>query len=160
MSGYTGTYHYSLDHKGRLAIPAKFRKIIRPAGSRGKSGKNGPKGSLMLTVGFDGCLAIYPPLEWNRIEEKLGTLSFTHRAYRFVNRLLHGRACDVVCDAQGRITIPQEWLAAAGIKKEVVIIGASRWFEVWEPQRYEQYVAGFGQTFEEVAEKLFDDREK
>lgn len=155
MTAFTGTFRFTLDHKGRVAIPAKFRRRARPARGKGPKARDGSGEQFLLAVGFDGCLALYPPEEWQRVEEKLSGLSFTHRDFRYVNRLLHSRAAEVATDAQGRITIPQEMLAATGIDKEVVIIGASRWVEIWNPEKYQSYVASFGRTFEEVAEQLF-----
>ncbi len=149
MASFKGQYSAAVDQKGRIAIPVKFR----PAGKS----KRAPQ--FVLTRGLDGCLALYPTSEWKKIEatraEKMSGLPFSRRDYRFFDRVLNANAVDVSPDKQGRILIPSFLLAAGEITGEVLIIGVAERIELWQPAMYKKYLDGYGETIEQVSERLF-----
>ncbi|MFH2055911.1 MAG: division/cell wall cluster transcriptional repressor MraZ [bacterium] len=149
MASFKGQYSAAVDQKGRVAIPAKFRA----AGSA----KRAPQ--FVLTKGLDGCLALYPVAEWKKIEatraEKMSGLPFSRRDYRFFDRVLNANAIDVAPDKQGRILIPSFLLEASEITSEVLVIGVAERIELWQPAKFQKYLDGYGETIEQVSERLF-----
>jgi MraZ protein len=148
LTGFYGQFIVLMDNKGRIALPAK----LRPLPLKEKK----TDASFMLTKGLDGCLALYPEKQWEVIQRRLDTLDFTRRDFRYFGRLLYSVAVPVGLDRQGRMLIPTHLQKDALLEREVLIIGANRWIELWNPEHYEQYLKGYGQSYEDVAEKLFD----
>ena len=144
MKGFFGQYNVNLDPKGRIALPAR----IRPRTESGASVE------LALTKGLDGCLAIYTDEEWTSFQNRLDELSFTNRDLRSFSRHFYSLACIVEPDRQGRFLIPANLLEEAGLKKEVLIIGANRWIEIWNPESYRKYMSQLEVSYEDVAERL------
>jgi len=154
LLGFCGTFSCIIDDKGRLSIPAK----IRPGDSDSSNKKGIPSGERMvLTQGLDGCLSLYPAEAWEKITSRLESLSFTQRDFRYFNRRLHQHTSQVRIDKSGRILIPEILRQLAGLEKEVLVVGVNTSIEIWSPDRYRQYLENYGQTWEEVAERLFDD---
>ncbi|MEY6431708.1 division/cell wall cluster transcriptional repressor MraZ [Thioalkalicoccus limnaeus] len=119
---FRGTYSVSLDAKGRLAIPARFRERLPMAdGAR-----------LVFTPDPDRCLALYPEPEWMLIEQKLQGLPSFNVAARRLKRLLIGNAHDVDIDAQGRVLLPSKLRDYAGLQKRVAMVGQINKIEVWD----------------------------
>lgn len=156
MLGFCGTFNCTIDDKGRLSIPSK----VRPGDSDSSRKKGIPAGEIMvLTEGLDGCLSLYPEEEWAKIQERLNTLSFTQKNFRYFNRRMHQFTHHVRIDKAGRINIPDKLRELAGLSKDVLVIGASQTIEIWDPVRHQKYLDDFGQSYEEVAERLFRDDE-
>lgn len=151
VMGYEGKFPAVLDDKNRLTLPAALRRTQPPGNSKSKSLHN----RFVLTRGFEGGLALYPAAEWMRIQDKLSEVSFTQREFRYFNRILHSEASEVVLDSQGRLPISKDHQELAGINRDAVVIGAGRWIEIWNPERYGKYIADFGMSWEDAAEKLF-----
>ena len=105
----TGEYNHSIDSKGRLIIPAKFREILGD--------------SFVITKGLDNCLFVYPDNEWKLFEEKLRTLPLTNKNARTFTRFFLGSAVEGVLDKQGRVLISSALRDFAGLEKEVVLVG-------------------------------------
>jgi MraZ protein len=145
MFTFKGTYNYSIDQKGRLSIPVKFRdKTETPASEH-----------YVIARGFEGCLYIYPREAWNQVEEKLmalKTISDPHARY-FVRTLL-SNAADTKIDKLGRIMIPQNLLDLAGIKKDVVVRGVLEKIEIWDPATLKKYEDDQPDSYEDVAKQL------
>jgi MraZ protein len=143
-----------LDDKGRLSIPAK----IRPGDPETSRKKGIPAGNkLVVSQGFDGCLSLYPVEEWEKIQNRLQSKSFTLKDFRYVNRLLHQYTSVENIDKSGRIHLPEILRKEAGLSKDVLVIGANQTIEVWDPEIYRSYMKNFGRSLEEVAEGLFKD---
>jgi MraZ protein len=142
---FKGTYNYSIDHKGRLSVPVKFRdKTDSPAGEH-----------YVIARGFEGCLYVYPREAWTQVEEKLlalKTISDPHA--RFFVRTLLSNAADSKIDKLGRIMIPQNLLDLAGIKKDVVVRGVLEKIEIWDPEILKKYEEGQPDSYEDVAKQL------
>jgi len=145
--GYFGQYNILMDEKGRIALPSK----LHPDSKDKKTSE-----TFMLTKGLDGCLALYPEKQWELIQNRLDTLDFTSRNFRFFSRLLYSVAVPIKLDRQRRMLIPVHLQKEAGLEREVLIIGANRWLELWKPETYQEYLKQYGQSYEEVAERLFD----
>jgi len=142
---YLGTFRYSIDSKGRLSIPAKFRKILLPEAN----------GTYMVTKGFDQqCLSLFSLDEWIKFEESLRGLPRTKKSSRNVVRWFTANAERVTLDNQGRINIPKHLLDFAGLKKEAVIIGVLDRIEIWDPEAYKTNTKEVTGTFDEYLESL------
>ncbi len=145
MSSFKGRYLYSVDEKGRVALPAKLR--INLAAS--------VKGNFVITRGFERCLYIYPQDEWNKLEQFVRSLSFLDAQHRFYARTLFERANDSKLDNQSRITIPPDLIKFANIDNEVLILGVLDRIEIWNLAVYEEYQKNHPDTYETVAEQVF-----
>jgi MraZ protein len=146
MKYFLGKYYHTLDAKGRLSIPSKFRKATGEV--------------LYLTRGLDRCLFLFPEEEWESFVGQLMTLQPTSGDARFFMREIASNASDVSVDGHGRITIPQELRDLAGLDGEVLVIGAFDRIEIWNPERFRTYREGFGLSFEEVGETLWEKPKK
>lgn len=135
-----GEHRHSLDDKGRLFIPAKLREEL---GSR-----------FVLTRGMDTSLFIYPLSEWELLQNKLKSLSFTRGDVRSFTRFFFSGAVECELDKQGRINIPPNLRNYAQLERECVIIGVSNRVEIWSESQWQQYFAQAEESFEEIAEKL------
>ena len=124
MNGFLGTYNISLDDKGRLNVPAKFRATLEK--------EYGPH--LVVCV-MDGFLIVFPQNEWATNEEKLSHLNAFDKGDR--NRLREFYAGATECEIKsGKILLPANQREAAGLKKDAVLVGMSKTFEIWAPDRW------------------------
>lgn len=135
-----GQFQHSLDSKGRLIIPARFRKTLGT--------------SFVLTKGLDSCLFVYPKEEWKILQEKLKTLPFTQKEVRAFIRFFFAGAVETKMDKQGRILIPQQLRDHAFIKKDVIIIGILDRVEIWSKEKWAVYSNKAASCYEDIAEKL------
>jgi MraZ protein len=133
---FKGTYHHRVDAKGRLPIPAAFRRSLGDAG-------------LVVVTLLDQCLAVYPPSEWARLEAQLAALPAFNKQVKAITRLLASRAADCEIDVQGRVLLPPALRAAAGLDRDAVVVGVLNRFEVWSPEAWESFVRD--------SERLLDD---
>jgi MraZ protein len=122
---FYGEYIHSLDPKGRIIIPSKFREEL------------GTK--FIITKGLDGCLFVYPQNEWIRIEDKLKALPFTDRDVRSFVRFFFSGASESELDKQGRVLIPSILREYASITREICVIGVSSRVELWDKQKWDEY---------------------
>ena len=135
-----GEYNHTIDAKGRLIVPVKFREIL---------GDN-----FIVTKGLDGCLFVYPNDEWTRFEEKLKGLPLTNKnARQFTRFFLAGAAaCEV--DKQGRILLPQVLREFASLEKDVVLVGVASRIEIWSRERWDESMNTYDGDMDEVAENM------
>ena len=138
---FMGEYHHSIDEKGRLIIPAKYREEL------------GEK--FVMTRGLEKCLYIYPLNEWDKIVGKLKTLPFTKKDARIFIRSFFSGATDCEFDRQGRINIISPMVEYADITKECVIIGANDRLEVWSFNNWNDFINENQDKIEDIAEDLF-----
>lgn len=139
---FMGEYEHSVDEKGRLIIPARFREEL---GLR-----------FVVTRGLDKCLFVFPLTEWAKLEEKLRNLPLGKgEARAFVRTLLSG-ATESELDRQGRVMIPANLRAYAGLDKDAVVIGVSSRVELWAKAEWEKYSAAAEAAFGEIAETVVD----
>uniref|UniRef100_A0A7C3LZ19 Transcriptional regulator MraZ n=1 Tax=Leptospirillum ferriphilum TaxID=178606 RepID=A0A7C3LZ19_9BACT len=129
MKIFRGRYQHSLDDKGRVAIPQRFRESLE---SREKNV------SLVITVEPDECLVVYPESAWRELEEKVGSLPQMNEDLKTYLRFTIGWATDVQPDRQGRILIPQPLREFAHLDRDVWFVGLLNKFEIWNGDRLDQ----------------------
>ncbi|MBL7151565.1 MAG: division/cell wall cluster transcriptional repressor MraZ [Candidatus Omnitrophica bacterium] len=143
---FYGEYLHSIDRKGRIILPAKFREAA----------KNNFIERFFATRGLDKCLFMFSEEEWRTQEAKFKAIPFTKQQARTFNRLYFSGAVDIIPDKQGRILLPPYLKEFALIKREVVIVGVSNRIEIWARDSWEEFYGNSRQSFEEIAEKLMD----
>lgn len=143
---FYGEYFHSIDRKGRLILPAKFRETAKSHFIE----------KFFVTRGLDKCLFMLSEEEWRSQENKLKSMPFTKQQSRTFNRLYFSGAVEVVFDSQGRILLPQNLKDYAEIKKDVVIVGVSSRIEIWARDKWNEFYGNSRQSYEEIAEKLMD----
>jgi len=144
MATFMGMFDYSIDSKGRISIPQKMRKNIKPEA----------KETFVATRGFEKCIAIYPLDEWENIEKKLSSLNSFKEKDRLFQRTFLMWASHQELDSQSRITLPKTLLDYAGIKSEVKIIGVGERIEVWDPEAFDKYLNSQSEGYEAIAEQV------
>lgn len=145
---FRGQFTYSIDSKGRIAIPAKLRKHVASEAND----------TFVMTRGLSNCIDLYPLDEWQKLEEKLLRLnSFQPDEARFI-RMFVQYATEDTMDGQSRILIPTPLIDYAKIEKEVLILGALKKIEVWNPKVYDDYLRQSSETYEEIAAKVMAER--
>jgi len=137
---FLGEYQHSIDEKGRVIMPARFREQL------------GEK--FIITRGLDGCLFVYPREEWLKLSNEVQNLPLTKKDARAFSRMLFSGAAEVDCDKQGRVSIPANLREVASIQKELVIIGVSSRIEIWAEETWSDINSDAEGKFEELAEKL------
>ncbi len=131
MPVFIGEFTYTIDDKGRVNIPAKFRKNLTPAAMN----------TFIIMRSKTGCLDVYPQdIFEKKVLSKIEQMSHSDEAQRYYMSVVGANSCDSQLDSQGRIAIPQKLLEYAGISKELRIIGAFNRIELWSPERREHYL--------------------
>ena len=139
---FIGQYQHSIDAKGRVSIPAKFRDALGE--------------SFVITQGLDNCLFVYPMNEWQALEDKLKKLSFTKAKARAFSRLFFSGADGVEPDKLGRALVAAHLRKFAGLDKEVIIIGVGNRLEIWDSAHWSGYSEEAAADYEALAEDLND----
>jgi len=137
---FIGEYHHTIDEKGRLSVPKKFRGELE-------------KG-LIITKGLDGCLFIYTNSEWEKMSIKLNTLPLTNKNAREFKRHMTSGAMDLEIDGQGRIILPEYLRDFSNIKKNVVVAGIAERIEVWDEAIWNKHEKEISGKTEEIAESM------
>ncbi|MBR6003320.1 MAG: division/cell wall cluster transcriptional repressor MraZ [Lachnospiraceae bacterium] len=137
---FMGEYNHTVDEKGRLIIPAKFREEL---GSE-----------FVITKGLDDCLFVYNNTEWKALEDKLRALPLTNKNARTFARFMLGGAATVELDKQGRILIPQVLRTFATLDKEIVLVGIANRIEIWNKAKWD--AASNIDDMESIAEQMAD----
>lgn len=137
---FIGEYQHSIDKKGRLIIPAKFREDLGD--------------SFILTKGLDNCLFVYPKSEWKVLEEKLKSLPLTRKDARAFVRFFFAGATECELDKQGRILIPSNLREHCKLVKDAIIIGVSNRVEIWSKEEWVLYNEDEDLSYENIAEKM------
>ncbi|MCL1630952.1 division/cell wall cluster transcriptional repressor MraZ [Sporolactobacillus sp. CPB3-1] len=139
---FMGEFNHSVDTKGRLIIPSKFRENLGDV--------------FIMTRGLDQCLFVYPMNEWHRIEEKLKALPFTKKDARAFTRFFFSGASECSLDKQGRVSIGAGLRNYAKLTKDCVVIGVSTRLEIWDQEIWNQYFAQSEESFNDISESLLD----
>jgi MraZ protein len=137
---FLGEFEHSLDDKGRLAIPARFRPELGQG--------------LVLTRGLDRCLFVWPMAEWRGVAEKLGRMSMMHAEARRLQRLLFAGAVDTQLDRLGRVLVPSFLRGYAGLEDTVVVAGVLNRIEIWGREQWAVERAAAEEQSAELAEHL------
>ena len=144
MVFFKGQAEYSVDSKGRVAIPAKMRNAMSPEA----------QGTFTITRGFEDCIFLYPMDRWSSIEEEISELNMYNREARDFIRIIMMWADEVSLDGQGRISIPNSLIEFAGLDGSALILGAFDHIEIWDPERFEDYLNEQPDDYETLAESV------
>jgi MraZ protein len=136
---FKGTYYLKIDPKGRLPVPAPFRRSLAEAGS-----------SAVVVTPMDQCLSAFPPSEWGHLEQQLRALPAFSRPAKALTRLLVSRAVDCELDVQGRILLPPWLRQAAGLGREATVIGVLNRIEIWPPDAWSAFVSDSERLLEDA----------
>jgi len=136
---FKGSYRHRIDAKGRLPVPAAFRRVLTEGGSS----------TLVVTL-LDQCLAAYPSHEWSRVESYLAALPPFSKPVKALSRLLSSRAVDCPLDVQGRILLPAPLRAAAKLGREAVVAGVLDRIEIWDPESWSSFLAESERVLEDA----------
>lgn len=137
---FIGEYQHTVDAKGRMAIPAKFRTKLK-------------KGAV-VTKGLDHCLVVYPEKDWMELATKLSQLPITQSNTRAFSRLMLAGAMDVDLDKQGRMVVPEYLRDYATVGKKVVVVGLFNRLEIWSKESWDKYRSKTEAAGNEIAEQL------
>jgi MraZ protein len=137
---FIGEFRYNLDNKGRIALPAKFRKDFE-------------KGAV-VTKGLDNSLFLFAKPEWEKLAQKIAALPFSQSDARAFARLMLAGAMDIALDKQGRILIPEYLRLYAKISKKVVVVGVYDRVEIWDESLWDGYKKTTESQSDQIAERL------
>jgi len=143
---FRGRYQHSIDPKGRLSVPARFREALAQLGENSDQ---------LVVVPNEHALEVHPLAEWQRIEAKVNAQPMFTPEVRQLSRLYMSRAMEASLDGAGRILLPPDTRKQAGLEKNVTLIGGGRrMFEVWDRPRFEEYERTQGDSLPTLFEKL------
>ena len=137
---FIGEYYHNLDSKGRLAVPAKFRALL--------------KDGAVVTKGLDSCLFLYPKEQWDIIGPKLAKLPISQANARAIGRHMLAGAVNADFDGQGRVTLPEYLRKFASLKKKVVVAGLYDRLEIWDEEAWQHYKMSTEKESASIAEAL------
>ncbi len=137
---FLGEYQHTVDEKGRMAVPVKFRHDVADG--------------AVVTRGIDTCLFLLPKAEWEKLAGKIASLPLSQANSRAFSRLMLAGAMDVELDAQGRVIIPDYLREYAGVKKQVVVAGLYNRIEIWDAAIWKKYKATTEKGSDKIAEQL------
>jgi MraZ protein len=137
---FLGRYAHTLDTKGRIAIPSRFRDALTEG--------------VVATRGIDRCLALYPMASWTPLAEKVSALPLTDPDARTFRRMVFAEAAHLELDGQGRILLPPELRRYAELEREAVVIGVNTSIEIWNPARWESVTTVMDTDGAAIAQRL------
>ena len=137
---FMGEYNHTIDAKGRMIVPSKFREQLG--------------NEFVVTKGLDGCLFVYPNEEWHNIEEKFRNVPLTTKDARKFSRFFFAGAATCELDKQGRILLPVVLREYAGIEKDVVSVGVFNRVEIWDKDKWQE--SNSYDDMDEIAEHMAD----
>ncbi len=137
---FIGEYHHTLDEKGRMSVPVKFRADLAQG--------------AVVTRGLDRSLFLYPKEEWQKLAERLAALPFGQSDTRAFARLMLAGAMEVEVDKSGRVLLPEYLRSYAGLSKDVVVAGLYNRLEIWDEQVWKEYAAKTEDEGNAIAERL------
>ena len=124
---FLGQYQHSIDDKGRLMVPARFRELL--------------EGGAYLTQGFDKCLMVMTEAHFQQVAERITSMSLTDPTARLLRRLIFSTAYQVEVDKVGRILVPGNLREFAGLEANAIVAGQGEYFEVWTPAEWDKQAA-------------------
>ena len=137
---FIGEYQHTLDEKGRLALPAKYRANL--------------SSGAVVTRGLDRCLFLYPRNEWEKLAARLAALPMAQSNTRAIARLMLAGAMDVTPDKLGRMLIPEYLREYAGLERSVALSGLYNRLEIWNAEEWKKYKQATEAQSADIAEKL------
>ena len=140
---FMGEYHHTIDDKGRIIIPAKFREELGDV--------------FIITRGIENCLFVYSMESWNRITDKLNSLPFTKKDARNFVRFFMSGATNVELDKQGRVNVTAPLVQYANLVKDCVVIGTGDRLEIWSQESWDDFFNSTKDSMSDIAENLFQE---
>jgi MraZ protein len=148
VPSFKGEYEHSVDNKGRVAFPAKLRKLLAPEAQE----------KFTLLRGIEPCLYLYPQNEWKRVEEKLSAINSFSKQGRTLKRNFLRHAEDLVLDKQNRLSLPSHLMEWSGIDSTAIFIGSGERIEVWSPEKLDEEDADLSfESYQELFEQVMGD---
>jgi MraZ protein len=148
VPSFKGEYEHSVDNKGRVAFPAKLRKILTPEAQE----------RFTLLRGLEPCLYLYPQDEWTRVEDKLSRINSFSRQGRTVKRNFLRFAEDLVLDKQNRLSLPSHLMEWSGINDSAIFIGSGERIEIWSPEKLNEVDEELSfESYQELFEQVMGD---
>ena len=141
---FRGRFEHTIDAKGRISIPSKFREVLRDRYREER---------VVITT-FDHCLVIYPYDEWTLLEERASNLPMLNREVKSFIRLFFSGATECNIDKLGRILIPPSHRNYASLEKDVVLAGMLKRIEVWSKDRWEEEISKAKENFDSMSDTL------
>jgi MraZ protein len=141
---FRGRFEHSIDEKGRVSIPARFREILR---------RDYGSDQLIITI-FDSCLVVYPLTEWQVFEAKMKDFSQLKKNAKSFLRYFYSGAMEFAIDDHGRILIPSQFREHAQLTKEIVFVGLMNRFEIWNKDVWEEEFIKYKESFDEISENM------
>ena len=143
---FYGEHIHSIDSKGRLIMPARFRDVAKENNIE----------KFFVTRGLDKCIFMFAENEWRLQEQKFKDISFTKQEARSFNRMFFSGAVEALPDSQGRFLIPQYLKDYAMIKRDTIVIGVSNRIEIWDKQVWDEFYKKSSNSFEQTAENMLN----
>jgi len=140
---FRGRFEYTIDPKGRVSIPAKFRELLAEKYD-----------DRLIVTNFDRCLVVYPYEEWRILEDKVSSLSMVKKEAKAFQRFFLSGAAECPIDKLGRILIPPTLRTYAQLEKNVVFAGLVKKFEIWSRERWAEEIVRSQENFEGISEAL------
>ncbi|MDY7031621.1 MAG: division/cell wall cluster transcriptional repressor MraZ [Thermodesulfobacteriota bacterium] len=140
---FRGRYEHTIDLKGRVSLPARFREVL----------KDKYDDQLIIT-NFDDCLVAYPDEEWRVIEDKVSSLSMVKKEVKSFQRFFISGATECSIDKQGRILIPSGLRKYAKLEKDIVFAGLTKKIEIWSKEMWEQEIVKVQESFDDLSNPL------
>ncbi|HLB95155.1 MAG TPA: division/cell wall cluster transcriptional repressor MraZ [Nitrospiria bacterium] len=141
---FLGQFQHTVDSKGRISIPVKFREILTDRYEE----------KLIVTTDFDQCLMAFPIEEWGLIEEKAKKLPMMQREVKDWLRSLYSSAEECSLDRQGRILVPSTLRERARLNREIVLLGVRNKIEIWDLKRWKEKESQLSKNSEKISEAL------
>ena len=140
---FRGRYEHTIDAKGRLSVPSKFREILATYDD-----------DRLIVTNFDTCLWAYPVAEWKRVEEKVAALPQFKPEVKALQRFFISAAVECPIDPNGRIVVPTSLRRYAGLMKDVVLVGMTKRIEIWARERWQKVFEQAEKDLTTQAQKL------
>ncbi len=144
MAYLSGEYECKLDAKGRMVLPSRIKSALPDT--------EVPK--IFIKRGFEACLVLYPELEWKKVYSRVAGLSEFNEEQRNFQRVFFSGSAELELDSSGRFLIPKLMLKYAHIANDAVVIGVGNRVEIWNPDKYNEYLAKDQDAFSKQAEKF------
>src|SRR5512139_2981504 len=140
---FRGRYEHTIDSKGRISIPSRFREVL--------SEKYDDR---LVITNFDQCLVAFPYEEWSSLEQKVASLSLLKKEVKTFLRFFYSSAMDCSIDKQGRLLIPPTLRDYAVLQKDVVLVGEGKKIEIWAKERWNDVVKKAQEDFDQIGDTL------
>ncbi|MCK6622083.1 MAG: division/cell wall cluster transcriptional repressor MraZ [Calditrichaceae bacterium] len=144
MNGFWGSVNSTLDNKGRINFPARFRRNLQPE----------DEDTLMLVRGTHPCISVYPLTSWRYLIEDIRRKVQTEREFGLISRRLMYQAGEQKIDKQGRLNLSADLIEYANLDSEILIVGYQNKLEIWNPDKYQQFVEATETDYQNIVRDL------